>query len=49
MFNMNLLCKVNIEIPQLPCLLKMTKAVSSTVEQVNSVTSDSVNSFNFVM
>jgi len=33
----------------LPYLFTIAKAVSSTVELVNSVTSDSVNSFNFVM
>jgi len=47
--NMIYLCKLTIVIPRLPCLFRMAKAVSSTVELVNSVTSDSVNSFNFVM
>ena len=43
------LCKLTIVIPLLPCLFRMAKAVSSTVEQVNSVTSESVHSFNFSM
>jgi len=47
--NMIFLCKLTIVIPRLPCLFKMAKAVSLTVELVNSVTSDSVNSFNFAM
>jgi hypothetical protein len=47
--NMIFLCKLTIVIPGLPCLFRMAKDVSSTLELVNSVTSDSVNSFNFVM
>jgi len=47
--NMIFLCKLNIVILQLLCLLKMANAVSSTIELVNSVTSDSVSSFNFAM
>jgi len=47
--NLIFLCKLTIVIPQLRCLFRMAKAVSSTVEQVNSVTSDPVNSFNFAM
>jgi hypothetical protein len=43
------LCKLPIVIPRHPCLFRMAKAVSSTVELVNSVTSDSVKSFNFAM
>jgi len=43
------LCKLTIVIPRLPCLFKLAKAVSSTVALVNSVTSDSVNSFNFAI
>jgi len=43
------LCELTIVIPQLSSLFKMAKAVSSTVEVVNSVTSDSVNLFNFAM
>jgi len=47
--NMVFLCELTIVIPQLSSLFKMAKAVSSTVEVVNSVTSDSVNLFNFAM
>jgi len=43
------LCKISILIPWLPCLCRMAKAVSSTVELVNSVTSYSVYLFNFAM
>jgi len=43
------LSTLTIVIPRLPCLFRMAKAVSSTAELVNSVTSDSVNSFNFGM
>jgi hypothetical protein len=43
------LCKITIVIPRLPCLFKIAKAVSSTIALDNSVTSDSVNSFNFTM
>jgi len=46
---MILLCKLTIVIPRLPCLFSMAKVVPSTVELANSVTSDSVNSFNFAM
>jgi len=49
MSNMTWLYELTIEFPRLPCLLKMAKAVSSTVELVNSVTCDPVNSFNFAM
>jgi len=49
MSNMIFLCRHTIVIPRLPCLIKMAKAVSSTVELVNSVTSDTVNSFNLAM
>jgi len=49
MTNMICLCKHTILIPRLPCLFRMAKAVSSTVELVNSVTSDSVSLFNFVI
>jgi len=49
MSNLIFLCKITIVIPQLPCLFRMANTVSSTVELVNSVTSDSVNSFNFQM
>jgi hypothetical protein len=47
--NMIFLCKLTIVIRRLPCLFRKAKAVSSTVELVNSVTSDSVNLFNFAM
>ena len=43
------LSELTIVIPRLRGLFRMAKAVSSTVELVNSVTSDSVNSFNFAM
>jgi len=49
MCNTNFLGELTILIPRLPCLLRMVKAVSSTVELVNSVTSDSVNSYKFAM
>ena len=49
MSNLIFLCKLMIVIPWLPCLFKMAKAVSLTVELVNSVTSASVNSFNVAM
>jgi len=42
-------CKLTIVIPQLPCCFRMAIAVSSTIELVNSVTSDSVEQFNFAM
>jgi len=45
----NFSCELTIVIPQLPCLFNMASAASSTVELVNSVSSDSVNSFNFAM
>jgi len=41
--------RTTIVISRLPCLIRMANAVTSTVELVNSVTSDAVNSFNFVM
>ena len=43
------LCKLTILSPRLPWLFRMAKAISSTVELANSVTSDSVNLFNFAM
>jgi len=49
MSNLIFLCEITIVIPRLPCLFRMAKAVLSTVELINSVTSDSVNSFNFAM
>jgi len=49
MSNLIFLCKFMSVIPRLPCFFKMAKAVSLTVELVNSVTSVSVNLFNFAM
>jgi hypothetical protein len=43
------LFKLTIVIPRLPCLFRTAKAVSSTVELVNSVTSATVNLFHFAM
>jgi len=48
-WNIMYLGTLTIVIPRLPCLFRKAKAVSSTIELVNSVTSDSVNSFNFAM
>jgi len=49
MSNVNFICKLSIVIPQLPCLFSMANAVSSTVELINFVTSNSVNLFNSAM
>jgi len=49
MVNLIFLCELTIRIPRLPCRFNMANTVSSTVELVNSVTSDSVNSFNFAI
>jgi len=49
MSSMIFLCEHTIVIPQLPCLFRMANSFSSTVKLVNSVTFDSVNSFNFAM
>jgi hypothetical protein len=49
MSNLIFLCKHTIIIPRLHYLFKMAKAVSSNVDLVNSVTSVSVNLFNFEM
>jgi len=49
MSNVIWLSEHTIVIPRLHCLFSMAKAVSSTVGLVNSVSSDSVNSFNFAM
>jgi len=49
MWNMNILWALTIGIPRLPGLFILPQAVSSTVELVNSVTSASVNVFNFAM
>jgi len=40
-------CK--IQIPRLPCLFRMAKSCSTTIDIVNCDSSDSVNSFNFAM
>jgi len=47
MSNMIILCELTVVIPRLPCIFRITNAVASTVELVNSVTSDGMNSFNF--
>jgi hypothetical protein len=47
--NIIFLGTLTIVIPQLPRLSRMAKVVSSSVELVNSATSDSVNSCNFAM
>jgi len=47
--NMIFLCELTIVIPRLHCLVRIGKAVSSTTELVNSVTTDSVNSSHFAM
>jgi len=49
MSNMHFLWELTIVIPWLPSLFRMATAVSFTVKSVNSVTSDSVGSFNFAM
>jgi len=49
MSNVIFLCELTIVIPRLPWLFRRAKAVSSTAIHVNSVTSDSVVSFNFAM
>jgi len=46
---MNLSSEFTIVIPRLPCLFNMASAASATIQLVNSVTSDSVNSFNFAI
>jgi hypothetical protein len=46
---MHLLYELTIVIPKLPCFFRMVKAVSSTVKLVNSVISDTVNLFIFVL
>ena len=47
--NLIFLCELPIGIPRLPCHFSMAKAVSATVELINSVTSDTVNLFNFAI
>jgi len=49
MSNMNLVWDLTIVILRHPCLLRMAKAVSLTIELLNSVTSHSVNSVHIVM
>jgi len=49
MSNINFLSELTIVIPRLPYLINMAKAVSSTVELVDSETLNSVISFNFAM
>jgi len=49
MSNMNLSCNLRSVIPWRLCLFYKPKAVSWSIELVNSVTSDSVNSFHFTM
>jgi len=49
MLDINFLSELTIVIPWLPCLFSVAKSVPSTVELVNSVTSDSVDSFNFAL
>ena len=49
MSNMNFLSTLIILISQLPCLFSMAKAVSPTVEVVNMLTSNPVNSLNLAM
>jgi len=44
---MNILGELTIVIPQLPCIFSMAKAISSTIQLVNSVSSNSVNLFDF--
>jgi hypothetical protein len=47
--NIIFLSTLIIVIPQLGYLFRMAKAVSSTIQLVKSVTSDSVDSCNFAM
>ena len=49
MSNLIFLSELTIGIPRLPGLFRMSTAVSSTIELVNSVTYDSVNLFNFAI
>jgi hypothetical protein len=43
------LWEVAIVIPQLPCLFSIAKGVSVTLKLVNSMTSESVDSFTFAI
>jgi len=47
MVNLIFLFELTIRISRVPYCLSMAKTVSSTVELVNSVISDTVNSFKF--
>lgn len=47
--NMNYLYQRTIVIPQLPGFFRMAKTISSPLKLVNSITSNSVNRFNFMM
>jgi hypothetical protein len=47
MVNLQFHCELAIGIPSLPCISGMAKAVSSAIELVNSVTSDTVDWFNY--
>jgi len=49
MWHIKFLCELTMLISQLPWLFRMAKAVSSTIELVNPVTSDSVNLFHIMM
>jgi len=49
MVNLIFFCELPIRIPRLPCRFSMPNAVSATIELVNSVTSDTVNSSNFAI
>jgi len=49
MLNNNFNWDLTIVIPQLPCPSSIANTVSSTVDLVNSDTSDSVNLYNFAM
>ena len=49
MSNINSLCEHTVVIHRLPCLFRIANAVSSMVELINVVTSESVNSLNFAM
>jgi len=49
MSNIDFLSKLTVLILQLPCLCGIAKAVSLTIQLVNSVPFNSVNLFYFVM
>jgi len=48
-WNMTFISELACSIPRLPCLCRMGKAVLLTVDAVNSVTSNWVNSFHFAI